>query len=1034
MIAPFNKLARMRQLKGLGRLVPGLIASLVVIALMQTNTWMGVERKINTQMMLWRGSLSWDSRLAMVSVDDKTLKEYGPFPIDRNAYAELLQVMSEEDASVVAFNMSFSDTSPLNRTFKGEAVSPSSRSTENANLASAIQRHGRVVIGQSWDDAETPEPPVPVLANVAIATGHLQLAGSDIDGLTRRIEITHQGMPALGIAATQAYTLDKTPLSIPSEQDYLTINWPASGRDLATFSLVDVKNRSFPQGFFKDKIVIVSYGAFAGPVQIETPFDQRPPTNFTNSQAVDSQSILDPPDYQRGSVQSGYLHAALIHNLLQQNWLRQMPNRVIVFLVLLAGPAFSSLLYRRRTFTRLLLCAGMFLGWLVLCMLALYTNYLLPVVVPLATMTLVGALVSILGRLESNALLQVRSAFLNTMSHEIRTPLNAIVNLSEMLQETQLDDRQREFAETLNTSSHALLALINDVLDFSKIESGRLMIDECPVRISETLERCLEMLAPRAAEKGLELVYSITPSTPDVIMSDPVRLQQILLNLLSNAVKFTEVGEISVQVQASAISQPRSLFPWYRPRSMRKISQVKRLSAVQNGHYLSGASLPNFSAVELFSKGADSVGELYEIRFAVHDTGIGIPPERMSQLFKPFSQVSASTTRKYGGTGLGLSISKRLSERMGGDLWVRSYPGEGSTFYVTVQARLAAAEMPASSHLAGQMAGLEGTRLLLIDRNITRSNHFTWQLQPLGISLAQATSLSEALSFMQNDPMFDGIVLDERVAKSREECALAIQTLRSMARNEHLPVILLSTLQTAQHQPPLSDLVSDTVTLWKPVKQAALCQALHAISPTALSTLLPSHPALLRESNNGVNAVMGDRANSTAGITTVGQRSSASLRDNPLSGDALASEIDRAETNADQNRRACLNILIAEDNRTNQRVALRLLELLGYQADVVDTGLAALNALKRQRYDVILMDMRMPELDGIETTQKIRQMPQHADIWIIAMTANAMARDRELCFAAGMDDYLSKPINRAALDRALLQCPTLRSQEINPSE
>ena len=998
MIASF-KIARMRRLKSLNRLVPGLLASLAVIALMQTGTWMGLERRINTQMILWRGSMPWDTRLAMVSVDDKTLKEYGPFPIDRNAYAEMLQVLTEEGASVVAFNVSFSDTSPLNRTsFKGEDVSPSSRSTENASLASAIQRHGRVVIGQSWDETGSPEVPVPVLEKVAISVGHLQLAGAGSDGLTRRVEITYQGMPALGIAATQAYTLDKTPLSIPNEQDSLTINWPTSARNLATFSLVDVKNKAFPQGFFKDKIVIVSYGAFAGPVQIETPFDQRPPVNFSDEQKIDvqnSQSLLEPSEHHRGSVQSGYLHAAVIHNLLQQNWLRQVPGRVLVFFVLLAGPAFSGLLYRRRTVTRLLLCAGVFSGWLLLCMVALHANYLLPVLVPLATMTLVGAVVSVLGRLESNALLQVRSAFLNTMSHEIRTPLNAIVNLSEMLQETQLDDRQREFAETLNTSSHALLALINDVLDFSKIESGRLMIDACPVRLSETVERSLEILAPRAAEKGIELAYSITPSTPAVIMSDPVRLQQVLLNLLSNAVKFTEVGEISVQVQASAIAPSHALLPWSRARALRKQpSRVKRASSVRNGHYLSGASLPGLKLPDQPSGGSRS--ELYEIRFAVHDTGIGIPSERMSQLFKPFSQVSASTTRKYGGTGLGLSISKRLSERMGGDLWVRSYPGEGSTFYFTVQASLAEADELLPTHLSQHLMKLSGTRLLLIDRNITRSNHFTWQLQPLGISLAQATSLSEALSFMQNDPMFDGILLDERVASSQGECAMAIRSLRKMARNEHLPLILLSALQTAQRKPPISELISDVVTVWKPVKQTALYQALHVIGPTTLSTLPMLAPPCLPAS---------DQASAIA-----------------PSGGSDPHE----PSHDDQNRRACLSILIAEDNRTNQRVALRMLELLGYRADIVDTGLAVLDALKQQRYDVILMDMRMPELDGIETTHRIRQMSQYADIWIIAMTANAMTRDRQLCFAAGMDDYLSKPINRAALDRALLRCPALR--------
>ncbi|MEM6448772.1 MAG: response regulator [Cyanobacteria bacterium P01_D01_bin.105] len=998
------KLSRIGQSKSISRMVPGLLASVVVLVLMQMNVWAGIERQINTQMMLWRGQLDWDSRIVMISIDDPTLEAYGAFPITRNAYADLLWLMKKEDASVVAFNVSFSDASALNRTFRGQAVNPASRSAENANLASAIQAHGRVVLGQSWDENGNPEIPVPVLANTALAIGHLQLAGARVDGQARRVYVTYEGMPALGVATTQAYSLNQVPLSVPSEQNYLTINWPASGRNLTTLSLVDVLRGNFPAGFFKSKIVIVSYGASVGPVEIETPFDQRSPASFADSQIANGPSVVEPRSYQKGRVQSGYLHAAVIHNLLQQSWLRQVPEQLLAVCVLLAGPGFSGLLYRRRTSMRLLLCFGLFFGWLLLGMLALYVNYLLPMAVPLATLTLVGVVVSVLGRLESNALLQVRSAFLNTMSHEIRTPLNAIVNLSEMLQETQLDSRQREFAETLNTSSHTLLALINDVLDFSKIESGRLMIDECPVRLSEMVERSLEMLAPRAADKGLELGYSMTPSTPAVIVSDPVRLQQILLNLLSNAVKFTDVGEISVQVQAMPIATSRGLFPWQQLSSMRqRASQLKRVAP-----YWRGDTLPRQRPTQT-ERLSEKAG-LYEIRFAVHDTGIGIPPERMSQLFKPFSQVSAATTRKYGGTGLGLSISKRLSERLGGNLWVRSYPGEGSTFYFTVQTTVAEVNPQPPSYLKC----LSGTRLLLIDRNITRRNHFTWQLQPLGISLAQATSLSEALSFMQSDPTFDGIVLDEAVAKTQEGCAIAIQTLRRTARNEQLPVILLSTLQTAQHQAPVPDLlVKKTVTLWKPVKQAALYHALQSISPTPFATLSLPASSLSAPSLSTPSLPTSSSSLSMPSLL-------AELADEPA---GLPSQPPRAEATNGQDRCAKLKILIAEDNRINQKVAMRLLERLGYGADIADTGLAVLEALERQCYDVILMDMRMPELDGLETTRTIRQMAQHANIWIIAMTANATARDQQMCFAAGMNDYLSKPINRGALELALLRCP-----------
>ena len=938
-------ISKIKWFQGLGRLIPGLLTSIVVVTMMKVNAWAPLERTVSNQMILWRGAQDWDSRIVMVSVDDKTLDEFGQFPIARDYYTQLLWLLTKEDASVVAFNILLPDSVT-------EGQMPAESSAINARLAAAMDSQGRVVLGQAWNEKKEAIRPMPLLAETAIAIGHLQFQ-ADRDGITREVAVTWEKLPNLGIAAIQAYGLQKELVRIPTEQRKLHINWPNSANELATLGLSSVLSGQYIPGFFKDKIVIVSYGATIGQEQIKNPFDRQTP------------------------VPSGFVHAAVIDTLLKQNWLRPVPENAVVFALLVGGTLFSGLIYHREVILKLFMGGTLVLSWLLAAMTALYFGYLLPVVPPLATIVLVGVAVTVLKQIQANALLQVRSAFLNTMSHEIRTPLNAIVNLSEMLQETELDDRQQEFAETLNNSSQALLALINDVLDFSKIESGRLMIEQYPVRISDTVERSLEMLAPRAAEKGLELVYSITPATPAVIMSDPVRLQQILLNLLSNAVKFTETGEISVQVQATLISKNKAMFSLQRlnPGRWRKARRrpfESRLSPAR-------LAQPKQQAISQSRAGPTPKTELYEIRFAVHDTGIGIPPERLSQLFRPFSQVSAATTRKYGGTGLGLSISKRLSERMGGGLWVRSYPREGSTFYFTVQAHLAEMRSPIPTYLSN----LSGTRLLLIDRNITRSNHLTWELQPLGISLAQATSLSEARSFMQNDPTFEGIVLDEAIATSFEECTAAINTLRKTARNDRLPVVLLRRLQTVPAQSNHRSSLSDTTVIWKPAKQAALYQALRSIHPPTLA--LPSQVAPAQSADESLPALMSQTKEET--------------------------------------HRACLEILIAEDNRINQKVALRLLELLGYRADVVSSGVEVLQALKQRQYDVILMDMRMPALDGIEATRQIRQLPQHQGTWIIAMTANAMERDRQRCFTAGMDDYLSKPINRKALDQALLRCP-----------
>ncbi len=918
-----------RRFKRLDRVVPGLIVGSCVVLLMKLHAWLPLERTATNYLIQWRGARAWDNRIVMISIDDDTLKQLGQFPISRSYYADLVARLTADGASVIVFNMLFSD--PVVASSDLEA----SRAA-NASFARSMSLQSKVVLAKVWDATGEVIQPIPVLSETAAATGHIRQL-IDPDGMTRYIEVTWQGISALGVAAVQIYGLGKEPFKIPHQsgtQPYqMHINWPGPTDTLTTFSLIDVLEERMLPSQLKDKIVIVSYGATTGGEQLRTPFDDQ------------------------ARVPAGYMHAAVADNLLNQNWLRLVPENTTLLIVLLSAPLFSSLLYRRKIWVQIALYASAAAGWVIVCLGFLAAaSYLLPVVPPLAAILATGLSVTVLSWLQSNALWQVRSAFLNTMSHEIRTPLNAIVNLSDMLRETPLDDRQREFADILHNSSQTLLALINDVLDFSKIESGQFMLEDYPVVLHEAIERSIEMLAPHAAEKGLELVYALEPGTPPLIMSDPVRLQQILLNLLSNAVKFTEAGEVSVRVQAEVVTPPleRGVRRWL----------------------YSSNSTPS----------AQLAAPTLAIRFAVRDTGIGIPADRIGQLFKPFTQVSASTTRKYGGTGLGLSISRQLSERMGGDLWVRSYLGEGSTFYLTVRARLA---MQAPL-LPGYLAGLSGTRLLVIDDNETRRDRLIWTLTPLDIDLTLATTFTEALSVLSQAPAFDGIILDEailaaHVALLSTDCANALDQLRQTAQHEPLPVILMSALKSSP-----SDFCGDTIILWKPIKQIALYQALRSIRPI---TPIP------------FSSSSSDAAEASIAAHPLG---------NP--GDRL-------------------KILIAEDNPINQRVVLRLLELLGYQADVVDSGKAALAALEHHRYDVILMDMWMPELDGIETTRQIRQLnarklnplSTQQDVWIVAMTANAMARDRQRCYAAGMDDYLSKPLNREALNRALQRCPAMHS-------
>ena len=963
------RLGRLRKLK---RLAPGLLASLLVIALMQIHAWAPLERKIDDQFFRWRGSLPWDDSIVAIKVDDRSLNQLGSFPLSNDYYADLVTILQKENVSVIAFSMLF----PSNAVSGGD---PESSRQADARFAAAMAEHGRVVIGQGVSIEGEALSPVPTLADSAIATGHLRLR-PDSDGITRWVDLTlgDTPIPALGVAAIQAYSLENKLVSIPPDTDWMRLHWPGFTIELKSLSLIDVLNGELSDVDLQDKIAIVGYSPTAGYTQLlRTPFDEQVP------------------------VLGDYIHAVVIHDLLQQSWLRAPPKGSIILSLLLGGAALSGSLYQRPAWIKVATTLGLSALWLIICFLSLQRNYLLPFVAPVATIAFVGASVMLLGRLQSSAMLQVRSAFLNTMSHEMRTPLNAIVNLSDMLQDTPLDDRQHEFVDSLHNSSQTLLALINDVLDFSKIESDQLVLEDYPVNLREIVERSLEMLAPRVAEKNIELVYALTPNTPAVILSDPVRLQQVLINLLSNAVKFTESGQISVEVEAA----PRLQKETWRSRLIDALQlDALRLGALKQRFIYQVHQLFRRQSKQQIRTGRamvapgrlpfDRANSFYEIRFAVKDTGIGIPSDRVGELFKPFSQVSPSTTRKYGGTGLGLAISKRLSERMGGRLWVKSQSGKGSTFYFSIRSHLAHPQ-PA---LPEALLQLSGTQLLLIDNSATRRDRLVWDLSPFGIHLAPTRSIAEAMVELQDQPAFDAIILDDAIAATDDGDRRTIEALRQAAGNPQLPIILLSALRNKVPS------LSHTTVLWKPIKQSSLYQALQFIFPSQdysvgdpeslLSTdelALPlATPEILPVPN--LLALPGTDPQSKL-ILPLGQLPSAELR-----------------------------ILIAEDNRINQRVALRMLELLGYEADVVTSGKAVLETLKHQTYDVILMDMRMPELNGIETTRRIRQMPQHQAVWIVAMTANAMTQDRERCLNAGMDDYLSKPINREALNRALDRC------------
>lgn len=492
---------------------------------------------------------------------------------------------------------------------------------------------------------------------------------------------------------------------------------------------------------------------------------------------------------------------------------------------------------------------------------------------------------------------RAKSQFLSTMSHEIRTPLNAVIGLSGLLSDSELNEKQKEFSQTIKTSGESLLSIINNILDYSKIESGNLELEEGEFNLKEVIENIFDLTFSTNSNKNLELVYQLENNVPDFIIGDSIRLQQVLINLTANAIKFTESGEILI-----------------------KVSQLERKS--------------------------DQV----TLEFEVSDTGIGIPEDRMNRLFKSFTQVDASSTRKYGGTGLGLVISKRLVEFMGGSISVNSVRNQGSTFTFTIKAKASNRERSVPPFDA-----LKGKRVFILDDNITNLSILKEQLEQAHMHVSTFSDPSKFLQKLDQILSYDFGILDMQMPEyDGTEIAKKIRTEWT---KENFPLVLLSSIHELENN---EQRIMFNLYLTKPVKQTKLLTNLE------------------RMFSNKENV-------KTKNVTK---------HDN---GELFEKD---------------LSILLVEDNLINQKVATKILEKIGLSADIASDGELAIKMVRNKAYDLVFMDMEMPVMDGIDSTREMQTIADElpAIPKIIAMTANALPGDRERCLEAGMDDFISKPI------------------------